>query len=193
MPHLMEIVSLSSTPMRRVSHCYSGRPRATGISSLAKFAGTFLDEIARIRVGDARWDADDDAFVERIKSLHEKITPKLEMKLEKHLDEDDEFRERFAHWTESQGIEYEDVDEDEKKVIQSEFAVQAAYLLINKVLFYKILETSPTYADEIEPLAVSRFRVREDLEEYFDHIVKEVDFEAIFEPTKSTASSVPNR
>lgn len=151
------------------------------ISGLEKFADTFLDEIARIRAGEAKWDADDDAFVERMKSLHENIAPELESELEGHLTEDDEFRKRFARWTESQGIEFDNADEDEKAEIREEFAIQAAYLLINKILFYKILESSPTYAEEIEPLAVSPFRVKEDLEEYFDHVVKEVDFEAIFE------------
>jgi len=151
------------------------------ISSLEAFADTFLDEIARIRVGDAAWDADDDAFVERMKSLHEQVTPELQASLVDHLDEDDEFRERFENWTASQGIEYEGEDESEKADVRAEFAEQAAYLLINKILFYKILEASPTYMDEVEPLAVSPFRVQQDLDEYFDHIVEEIDFEAVFE------------
>lgn len=151
------------------------------VTSLNKFADTFLDEIGRIRAGDAQWDADDDAFVERMKSLHEKISPKLESELSNHLEEDREFRDRFERWTNTQGIDYSDADEGERAEVHSEFADQAAYLLINKVLFYKILESSPTYADEIPPLAVSRFRVKEDLEEHFSHVVEEIDFEAIFE------------
>ncbi len=151
------------------------------ISSLSKFADTFLDEIARIRAGDAQWDADDDAFVERIKSLHERISPELEDTLAGHLDEDDEFRSRFEAWTTSQGIEYDEADASEQRSVRREFADQAAYLLVNKVLFYKILESSPTYQDEMEPMAVSPFRVKEDLEEFFNHVVTEIDFEAIFE------------
>lgn len=150
------------------------------ISSLEKFADTFLDEIARIRAGDAQWDADDDAFVERIKSLHENITPDLVTSLANHLEDADEFREKFEEWTTSQGIDYEDADESEKADVQREFAEQAAYLLVNKVLFYKILENSPTYAEDVEPLAVSPFRVQADLEEFFNHIVDEIDFEAVF-------------
>lgn len=151
------------------------------ISSLEKFADTFLNEIARIRAGDAQWDADDDAFVERIKSLHESITPELENSLTEHLKKDEEFRAKFETWTTSQGIEYEDADESERREVLEEFADQAAYLLVNKVLFYKILENSTTYAEEVEPMAVSPFRVQEDLKEYFDHIVEEIDFEAVFE------------
>ena len=65
------------------------------ISSLDAFAGTFLDEIARIRAGDARWDASDDAFIERIQSLHEKTTPELQDSLADHLEEDEAFRTDF--------------------------------------------------------------------------------------------------
>ena len=151
------------------------------ISSLKKFAGTFLDEISRIRAGDARWDANDDAFVERIKSLHEKIVPKLKESLSEHLEEDDEFRSDFEDSTASQGIDYQDASESDKKEILEEFTEQAAYLLINKILFYRILESSATYSSELTPLAVSPFRVQEDLEEYFQHVVDEVDFEAVFE------------
>jgi len=151
------------------------------ISSLEKFADTFLDELARIRAGEAKWDADDDAFVERIKSLHERITPDLKDSLAERLENDDSFRAQFESWTTSQGVEYDEADESEQKEVREEFAEQAAYLLINKVLFYKILENSPTYADQVKPLAVSPFRVKEDLEEYFTHIVNEIDFEAVFE------------
>lgn len=151
------------------------------ISSLEKFADTFLDELARIRAGDAKWDADDDAFVERIKSLHESISPEVREALAEKLDNNDEFRARFEAWTTSQGIEYTDADANEQQSVRQEFADQASYLLLNKILFYKILESSPTYSEDVEPMAVSPFRVREDLEEYFTHIVEEIDFEAIFE------------
>jgi type I restriction-modification system DNA methylase subunit len=151
------------------------------ITSLEKFAGSFLDEIARIRGGEAKWDANDDAFVERIKSLHERITPDLYQSLADNLEEDGEFRADFEAWTASQGIEYEDADESDREDVLEEFAEQAAYLLTNKILFYKILESSPTYTDEVQPLAVSPFRVQADLEEYFNHIVEEIDFEAVFE------------
>lgn len=151
------------------------------ITSLEKFTSTFLDEIAQIKSGDAKWDANDDAFVERIKSLHERITPGLRDSLAEHLSTDEEFRAQFETWTTSQGIEYADADQTEQKSIHSEFAEQAAYLLVNKVLFYKILESSSTYSDQIQPLTVSPFRVQADLEEYFNHIVREIDFEAVFE------------
>lgn len=151
------------------------------ISGLEAFAGTFLDEIARIRAGDARWDASDDAFIARVRSIHEKISPKLKDELAELLSNEGEFYEDFLAWTASQGIDYEDTDNEDQNELHSEFANQAAYLLVNKIIFYKLLEDSPTYADDIESLAVSPYRVQADLEEYFDHLVEEVDFEAIFD------------
>lgn len=151
------------------------------ISNLETFAETFLDELARIRAGEVRWDADDDAFVDRMKALHESITPDLESSLSAYLDRDDKFRGEFVTWTISQGIDYAEAAESDRRSVREEFAEQAAYLLVNKVLFYKVLENSPTYKGEVEHLAVSPFRVQADLEEYFDQIVAEIDFEAVFE------------
>lgn len=154
------------------------------ISSLEKFADTLLDELARIKAGDAHWDADDDAFIQRVRSLHEQITPELTDSLRNHLETKPAFRESFHEWTVSQGQEYEAADKSEREEVEAEFAEQAAYLLINKILFYKLLENTRTYRDDIEHLAVSPFRVQQDLREYFDHLVDEIDFEAIFEHDK---------
>lgn len=66
-------------------------------------------------------------------------------------------------------------------MVRENFAEQAAYLLVNKIVFYKILEGSDTYEDDVRPLAVSIHRVQEDLEDHFEEVVEGVDFEAIFE------------
>lgn len=150
------------------------------ISSLEKFGDTFLDEIVRIKAGDAKWDSNDDAFVKRVKSIHEKIVPDLQSGLTTHLNEDADFRESFLDWTAAQGIEYEAAGDAEQMAIQEEFAEQAAYLLINKVIFYKILENSQTYGHQMRPLEVRSFNLREDLDDCFGHLVEEIDFEAIY-------------
>ena len=97
------------------------------------------------------------------------------------MEDDEDFSESFAAWTAAQGIEYEDMDASDQQEVRREFAEQAAYLLINKILFYKILENAPTYEDDVDPLAVSPLRVQDDLEDYFEHLVETVDFEAIYE------------
>lgn len=151
------------------------------IASPEKFADTFLDEIGRIKAGDAKWDSNDDAFIDRVRALHKQITPQLESSLATHLNESEDFRESFHGWTATQGIEYESADGDERGEIHEEFAEQAAYLLINKIIFYKILEDSPTYGDRVRSLEVRSFNLRDDLDDCFGHLVNEVDFEAIYE------------
>lgn len=151
------------------------------ISDVEEFADTLLDEIARLHAGNAKWDALDTAFIDRINSLHEYISPRLQDSLTDHLEDDEDFSDSFAAWTAAQGIEYEDMGASDQQETRREFAEQAAYLLINKILFYKILENAPTYEDDVDPLAVSPLRVQDDLEDYFQHLVETVDFEAIYE------------
>jgi len=151
------------------------------ISDVEEFADTLIDEVARLRAGEARWDALDTAFIDRVNSLHEYVSPRLQESLTEHVGDDEDFSESFADWTAAQGIEYEDMDASDQQEVRREFAEQAAYLLINKILFYKILENAPTYEDDVDPLVVSPLRVQDDLEDYFQHLVETVDFEAIYE------------
>jgi len=158
--------------------------KSYSISDPAEFADTLLDEISRLAEGERKWDPIDDVFMERVNSLHEYMTPRVKDELVTHLKEDEDFREDFQEWTAAQGTEYPEPDDDEEEQrqgVQQEFAEQAAYLTINKIIFYKILENSPTYSEDIDPLAVSPHRVQEDLEDFFQHLVDEVDFEAIYD------------
>lgn len=154
-----------------------------GITDLEEFADFLLDEIAEMERGVGEWDALDAAFIERVRSLHEFVAPEMTENLREKLEEDEDFQSRFSDWADDQGLEYtdEDTDEEEKRHIEEEFAAQGAYLLINKIIFYRILESSEAYGDEVEPLAISIHRVQEDLQDYFDLIVEEIDFEAVFD------------
>lgn len=151
------------------------------ISDVEEFADTLLDEVARLYAGNAKWDAIDTAFINRMNSLHDYVSPRLQESLTDHLEDNEGFSESFTEWTAAQGIEYEDMSASDQQEVRREFAEQAAYLLINKILFYKILENAPTYEDDVDPLAVSPLRIQEDLEDYFQHLVETVDFEAIYE------------
>lgn len=151
------------------------------ISNVEEFADTLLDEIARLHAGTTEWDTLDTVFIDRVNSLHEHISPRFQESLTDHLENNEDFRDAFTAWTAAQGIEYDDESDEDGERIRQEFAEQAAYLLINKIVFYKILEDAPTYRGDVDPLAVSRYRVREDLEEHFQHIVSDVNFRAIYE------------
>lgn len=155
--------------------------KSYNIGNVEKFADTLLDEINRLETEQSNWDSLDDAFIERIDSFHEQITPDLRTELTDYLDTDEDFRDKFTSWADAQGFEYNDSTDDEKREIRENVATQAAYLLINKIIFYKILESSSAYGSEVRPLAVSIHRVREDLEDHFTELVSNIDFEAIFE------------
>lgn len=154
------------------------------ISNLEEFAETLLNEINDIAQGESEWDSLDDAFIDRINSLHDYLSPRVQQSLTEHLKKDDDFRDSFMNWTGAQGIDYKDSDAEEKKDIREEFSDQSSYLYINKIIFYKILEQSPTYSDDVLSLEVRSSHLREDLEEAFSHLVEEVDFEAIYEHDK---------
>lgn len=151
------------------------------ITDVEAFADFLLNEIADMEAGVGDWDALDSAFVGRVRSLHEFVSPEMHENFVEMLEDDDEFDARFAGWADDQGLEYSDADQDEREEIREEFAAQGAYLLINKIIFYRILENSDAYGDDVEPLAVSIHRVKGDLEDYFDLIVNEIDFEAVFD------------
>lgn len=151
------------------------------ISNVKEFADTLLDEISRLHAGTTDWDTLDTVFIDRVNSLHEHVSPRFQESLTGHLEENEDFRDAFTWWTAAQGIEYNEGTEEDRERIRREFAEQAAYLLINKIIFYKILEGAPTYRDDVDPLAISRYRVQEDLDEHFQHLVTDVDFRAIYE------------
>jgi type I restriction-modification system DNA methylase subunit len=151
------------------------------IGDIETFPDTLLDEIARLEANQTNWDSLDDAFIKRMQTLHEFLAPELEEALATKLDEDSEFRESFVEWANIQGIEYEDASAHRQTDVRERFAEEGAYLLANKVLFYKILEAAPAYSDEVRPLAIRPNHARADLEGYFEEIVANIDFEAVFE------------
>jgi len=116
-----------------------------------------------------------------MRTLHELLAPELEDELTAKLDADSEFRGLFIEWANAQGIEYDDASGRRQTEVRERFAEEGAYLLANKVLFYKILEAAPAYSAEVRPLAIRPNHARADLETYFEEIVANIDFEAVFE------------
>lgn len=150
------------------------------IGNVEPFASTLLDEIARLEAGRTQWDSLDEAFIERVRSLHEQLKPELRAALTEQLDHS-EFHDSFVEWAGAQGIEYDDMAENHQQEVRERFAEEGAYLLVNKLIFYKILESAPAYSGEVRPLAIRENHARTDLETYFGEVVANVDFEAVFE------------
>jgi len=141
-----------------------------------KFAQMLLEEVGKFRVGVGKWLPLDDVFVQRLRSFHRFITPFIKQALIEKLQEDMSFKEEYVRWLKSQLFEYS--DEMNEKI-----AEQMAYLLMNKVAFYKTLETQMPSLPELRTIEVvdgKEFSWR--LRRYFDKVL-DVNYEAVFQKT----------
>jgi type I restriction-modification system DNA methylase subunit len=142
----------------------------------ASFAKTILEEVCRFRIGVGKWLELDDVFIQRLRTFHNFITPFVLESLSRKLQEDEKFKEEYVRWLKSQLFEY-------SPQMNERIAEQLAYMLMNRLTFYKTLETQiPTLPkltkiDVEDPQVFSR-----KLREVFDKVYKDVDYEAIFEP-----------
>jgi type I restriction-modification system DNA methylase subunit/6-pyruvoyl-tetrahydropterin synthase len=139
------------------------------------FAALILNEISQLRKGLGKWLELDDIFVQRLRTFHSFLTPYFLDSLKIKLN-DSKFRAEYKEWLNSQFLEYN--SENNEKV-----AEQLAYLLMNKLTFYKTLELQiPTLnkINKIETEDPKKFQLI--LNEYFEKITKNIDYEAIFQP-----------
>lgn len=158
------------------THLLDRRSRSYEVTDVRAFAPEFLREVGQVVAGEIAWDPHHEAFVTRLKTYHSRLAREFSLNLEDRLDEE-EFSTDFQEWVEEQGWkkDYENRPED----VRNRFLSQAAYLLMNKLLFYKILEDSPAYEVpdiELEELADSEMR-----REVFEGVIESVDFEAVYE------------
>jgi hypothetical protein len=140
------------------------------------FAKTILEEVCRFRVGVGKWLELDDVFIQRLRTFHNFITPFVLESLNQKLREDEKFKDEYVRWLRSQLFAY-------SPEMNERIAEQLAYMLMNRITFYKTLETQiPTIPklDKIEVEDPRAFSKR--LREIFNRVYKEVDYEAIFQP-----------
>lgn len=173
---------------------------------------TVLSDMFAIHEGETeRWDEEFDALVNRLRELHEFITPRLREQFESQLVDNDEFAGQFVDWADEQGMNYDAdwIGEDDsdlssykrrkREEAHDTFVKQDAYLTLNQLIFYKIVEDSARFKvytrqaayDNVDSkdkiLAIESLSVNEldFLQEYlrtrFDTIVEDVDYEAVFE------------
>lgn len=150
------------------------------IKNIEVFAEELLKEIVNFKQGSARWDELDNAFVARLQEFHYRLS---EQYLSSHLTmlKDKRFRTKYEYWVKEQGWLLP--KEDKKRLVtHKKFAEQAAYLLLNQILFYKILETIPAY--KLKKLAADSIKAFSDLPRFFEEASKKIDFQAVFEQDK---------
>lgn len=138
------------------------------------FAAELLKEIIDLEKGHSLWDPREAAFVARLKEFHRRLFEQLIITLERKLQEDKLFSNLFSRWLKVQGW-------DDNEAIHQNFARQAAYVLMNKLLFFKILQNEPAYKNSIEPLTIEASSISKQLRAAFDSVMRNVDFEAVFE------------
>ncbi len=155
-------------PQRRLKH-YK-------VSFDEDFAKTLLEEVCRFRIGVGKWLELDDVFLQRLRTFHTFITPFILKSLNQQLREDVSFKEKYVRWLKSQLFEY-------SPKMNERIAEQLAYMLMNRLTFYKTLETQiPTLPKLTKIETEDPKTFSEKLREVFDKVCKDVDYEAIFEP-----------
>jgi len=140
------------------------------------FAKALLEEVCRFRVGVGKWLELDDVFLQRLRTFHNFITPFILDSLNQRLKEDAEFKEEYVRWLRSQLFEYSPERNES-------IAEQLAYMLMNRLTFYKTLETQIPTLYKLTKIETEDPKVfSERLRMVFDKVCKDVDYEAIFEP-----------
>jgi len=151
-----------------------------------KFAQMLLEEVGKFRVGVGKWLPLDDVFVQRLRSFHRFITPFIHRALVEKLREDMKFKEEYVQWLKSQLFEYS--DEMNEKI-----AEQISYLLMNKIAFYKTLETQMPTLPTLKTIeAVDGKEFSWGLRQYFDKVL-DVNYEAIFQKTVLDEIYLPSK
>jgi type I restriction-modification system DNA methylase subunit len=155
-------------PQRRLKH-YK-------VSFDEEFAKALLEEVCRLRVGVGKWLDLDDVFLQRLRTFHTFITPFVLGSLNRQLQEDVRFKEEYVRWLRFQLFEY-------SPEMNERIAEQLAYMLMNRLTFYKILETQIPSLPKLTRIETENPKAfSERLRAVFDKVVKDVDYEAIFEP-----------
>jgi type I restriction-modification system DNA methylase subunit len=141
-----------------------------------EFAKTLLEEVCQFRIGVGKWLELDDVFLQRLRTFHTFITPYILESLNRQLREDARFKEEYVRWLRSQLFEY-------SPEMNERIAEQLAYMLMNRLTFYKTLETQIPSLHKLTKIETEDPKIfSERLKETFDKVCKDVDYEAIFEP-----------
>jgi len=153
------------------------RTRAYEINDIGAFAPHFLEQLAGIDQDVVSWDPHRNAFVNRLKTFHGIIQTEFGHALLDELETND-FETRFETWVDDQG--WSDRYDEYPETIQATFASQAAYLLMNKLVFYKLLENADAYTN-VPSVTVEDLAAGDRRRDKFDELIEAVDFEAVYE------------
>lgn len=143
------------------------------------FFKKFLTDLASYATGTLKLLPIGDAFVGRLKYFHELLIPPSYTSLKEKINKDRKFESTYREWAEEQGFRF---NNDTHETIAKQFA----YLIMNRVLFYKTLETrrKDLKLQELKSEDDSKFdsdAFVTSLRKHFIKVVRDVDYEAVFE------------
>ena len=121
----------------------------------------------------------DYAFVARLKYFHELLSQPAYISLKEKLKTDFKFQSEYKTWLEEQGFKFTNATHET-------IAKQFAYILMNRVLFYKTLETRKKDLNLIKLESQDEENFDPDLtisslKKCFEKVVRDVDYEAVFQ------------
>ena len=145
--------------------------------SLEDFAAKLLQDIVNLELGTKKWSALDETFVHRLKVLHERLVPLIFESIDRTARTDKKFRASYEEWLDKQGLRI-----NEKTNCKT--AIEVAYILINKILFYKILETKYKDLPKLQKVNLlvsgdSTNEFKEKLEHCFKAALR-IDYQGVF-------------
>lgn len=164
--------------MERGTNLLDRKTLAYKIDDLSAFVPELLEDVAGLEVDEVAWDPHQDAFIKRLGSFHDLIQEQFGSVLRERLSNDAEFVDNYEEWVDDQG--WQEKYEDDPDEVHASFTSQAAYLFMNKLVFYKLLENADAYVNvpdiDLEQLVDTDVR-----RQTFDTLMDQVDFEAVYE------------
>lgn len=161
--------------------------------SLDKFFTQFLRDIKELQEGYGEVFQFDDLIVSRLRSFHTSIYPTYQELISREFDENEQFHEQLTEWARENDypFEYPDVKQTFRVAAQ-----QYAYLLMNRIVFYELVREQNVDTSTGLPLneiygGVSVDRLDQHLEECFQSIMTEIDYEAIFKNDSEFFEHIP--
>ena len=159
------------------AHLLARKQRAYRVDQPDRFAKDLLIEIGHLHVGSVKWDPHHRAFTNRLRVYHQRLTASFQDLLPERLEKDQELRGEWMDWVKAQG--WEDDYKSQPAEVQYRFVSQAAYLLMNKLVFYKLLEDTRVY--DVPQIYMRDLIDPDKRRQVFDNLIEVLDFEAVYE------------
>ncbi|WIV67789.1 N-6 DNA methylase [Natrialbaceae archaeon AArc-T1-2] len=161
--------------------------------SLPDFIDELLADVVDIQQGEGEVFDFDDLIISRLRSFHTSIYPIYENLISETFDEDDEFQSLLVEWARENDYphDYPGVEDTFRIAAQ-----QYAYILMNRIVFYELVRGQDVKTESGLPLdpiydGVTVEKLDEHLENCFESIMEEIDYEAIFKDDSGFFKAVP--